>query len=117
MKRFIFWIILMSVSVFLAIGGDKEVILISHKDCPSVGGVFDRAPFHLSIHVTYDSATRTVEVTGDDTLEAEVYLYSSTGVVEDYSPTLNSTLTATTDGIHHIHIQGDGWYADGEIAI
>lgn len=74
-------------------------------------------PMHLAIDVVYDTETNILEVIADPSLEAEVYLYNAYGMNEDYSETINAQFIITVPGIHEIQIQGDGWYAVGQIEI
>lgn len=77
----------------------------------------NRAPMRLPIEVVYDSDTHKIEVTGEEPLEAEVFLYNANGTLEDYSSTLNTDFTILTPGTYTIQIQADGWYAEGEIEV
>ena len=71
----------------------------------------------LPIEVVYDSDTHKIEVIGDESMDAEVFLYDANGSLENYSSLLNTEFTVLTPGIYNIQIQGDGWYAEGEIEI
>ena len=76
----------------------------------------DRNPINLPITVYYDSDANILEVwCADDNIQAEVFVYDESGVVEAYSPYLNVALTLTSSGSHSIIIVGDGWEAEGEI--
>lgn len=77
----------------------------------------NRAPMCLPIEVVYDSDTHKIEVIGNESLEAEVFLYNESGTIEDYSSILNTDFTVWTSGTYIILIQGDGWYAKGEVEI
>lgn len=76
----------------------------------------NRAPMRINIDVFYDSDTHIIEVVGDESIEAEVFLKAD-GILEDYSSTLNTVFTVSTSGLYVIIIQGDDWYAEGEIEI
>lgn len=75
----------------------------------------NRAPKHISLDVVYDTDTQCVTVNGDEGIEVEVFLYNSLGEVEDYSSSLNTTLSVSSPGIHRIHIEGEDWVANGTI--
>lgn len=76
----------------------------------------DRAPARIpAIEVYYDSETQTIEVVGDEYVEAEVFLYDEEGNVVDYSSTLNAIFSVSAPGSYRIHIQSANWYAEGEI--
>lgn len=77
----------------------------------------NRAPMRLPIEVVYDSDTHKIEVIGDESMEAEVFLYNANGSLENYSSLLNTEFTVLTPGIYIIQIEGEGWYAEGEIEI
>ena len=77
----------------------------------------NRAPMLLPIEVVYDSDNHIVKVIGYDSLNAEVFLYDSDGSVEGHSSTLNTEIPVMSSGSHTIQIQGDGWYAEGEIVV
>lgn len=77
----------------------------------------NRAPERISLDVVYDTDTQYVTVNGDEGIEVEVFLYNSLGEVEDYSSSLNTTLSVSSPGIHQIHIEGEDWVANGIIEI
>ena len=77
----------------------------------------NRAPMRLPIEVVYDSDTHKIEVIGDESMEAEVFLYNANGSLENYSSLLNTEFTVLTPGIYIIQIEGEGWYVEGEIEI
>lgn len=61
--------------------------------------------------------THKINVVGNESLEAEVFFYNTNGTLEGYSSTLNTDFTVLTSGIYIIQIQGEGWYAEGEIEV
>ena len=87
------------------------------KSNPEKNMSVNRAPMRLPINVVYDSDTHKIEVTGDESMDAEVFLYNANGDLENYSSSLNTEFTVLTPGIYIIQIQGDGWYAEGEIEV
>ena len=101
-----------------AFAGQHDVFIKFHRRCsPSTNTSVNRGPISLPIEVVYDSGTHKIEVTGDESLEAEVFLYDSTGSLENYSSSLNAVFTVLTSGTYIIEIQGNGWYAEGEIEV
>lgn len=77
-----------------------------------------RAPARIpAIEVYYDSEVQTIEVVGDEYVEAEVFLYDEEGIVVDYSTSLNTIFSVSVSGSYRIHIQSANWYAEGEIQI
>ncbi len=77
----------------------------------------NRSRMLLPIEVVYDSDTHKISVIGNDTMEAEVFLYSADGALENYSSTLNTDFTVLAPGTYTILIQGDGWNAEGEVEV
>ena len=77
----------------------------------------NRSRMLLPIEVIYDSDTHKISVIGNDTMEAEVFLYSADGALENYSSTLNTDFTVLAPGTYTILIQGDGWNAEGEVEV
>ena len=77
----------------------------------------NRAPMRLPIEVVYDSDTHKIEVTGGESMDAEVFLYNSNGALENSSSSLNSEFTVLAPGTYIIRIQTDAWYAEGEIEV
>ena len=56
-----------------------------------------------------------VKVTGEKGIEAEVFLYNVNGTLESHSSTLNAEFSVLESGTYVILIQGECWYAEGEI--
>lgn len=50
----------------------------------------NRTPMRLPINVVYDSDTHKIEVIGDESMDAEVFLYNSNGSLENYSSSLET---------------------------
>ena len=76
-----------------------------------------RSSANQRVDSTNSYKTRIVKVIGYDSLNAEVFLYDSDGSVEGHSSTLNTEIPVMSSGSHTIQIQGDGWYAEGEIDV
>ena len=76
-----------------------------------------RSPMRIPIYLFYDDELRQIEISGIEDMKAEVFLYDSTGNLENYSSSLNTVFTVLTSGTYIIEIQGDGWYAEGEIEV
>lgn len=77
----------------------------------------NRAPKRISLDVVYDSETKIVSISGDDSMEVDVILYNSAGGIEDSSATLNSTLVISSSGSHKISIESEDWIAEGFIEV
>lgn len=73
------------------------------------------SPFWVNGYQPFSA--HTIEVIGNGSLEAEVFLYNINGTLESYSPILNTDFTVLNLGTYSIQIQGDGWYAEGEVEI
>lgn len=96
----------------------RGVLMQFHrKSNPSTNTSVNRAPTRLPIEVVYDSDTHKIEVTGDESMDAEVFLYNANGSLENSSLSLNTEFTVLTPGTYIIQIQGNGWYAEGEIEV
>ncbi len=118
MKKVIIFAVLLLGMAHTAFAGQHDVFIKFHRRCsPSTNTSVNRGPISLPIEVVYDSGTHKIEVTGDESLEAEVFLYDSTGSLENYSSSLNAVFTVLTSGTYIIEIQGDEWYAEGEIEV
>ena len=90
---------------------------IHKKSIPEKNMSVNRSPMRLPIEVVYDSDTHKIKVIGDESMDAEVFLYNANGYLENYSSSLNTEFTILAPGIYIIQIQGDGWYAEGEIEV
>lgn len=118
MKKAIILAGLLLAMVHTTFAEQRDVFIQFHrKSNPSTNTSVNRAPTRLPIEVVYDSDTHKIEVTGDESMDAEVFLYNANGDLENYSSSLNSEFTVLTPGIYIIQIQGDGWYAEGEIEV
>ena len=118
MKKTIILTWLMLTMAFAASAAENGVFMEFHRmSNPGKHTQVNRAPMHLPIEVTYDTDAQTIKIVGDESIDAEVFIYNSVGDVVDYSVYLNTTLSISTSGIHIIYIQGDGWYAEGKILV
>ena len=118
MKKLIIMAGLLLVMAHAAFAEQRGVLMeIHNKSIPEKNLSVNRAPMRLPIEVVYDSDTHKIEVTGDESIEAEVFLYNTNGTLEDYSSTLNTDFTILTPGTYTIQIHADEWYAEGEIEI
>lgn len=118
MKKSIIFTWLMLAVAFTVSAAEKGVFMEYHrKSNPSRNTQVHRAPMRIPIEVTYDSNTQTIKIVGDESIDAEAYLYDISGNIEDYSPSLEVTFYVSTPGIHIISIQGEGWYGEGAIQI
>ena len=118
MRKKIILVGLLLVMAYSAFAEQRGVFMEIHrKSIPEKNLEVNRAPMRLPIEVMYDSDTHTITVTGNDSIEAEVFLYNANGNLEDYSSSLSTNFTVLTSGAYVILIQGDGWYAEGEIEV
>lgn len=118
MKKLIILAALLLGMAHTAIAEQQGVFMQFHRRInPENTRDVNRAPMRLPIEVVYDSDTHKIEVIGDESMDAEVFLYSSNGTLENSSSSLNTEFTVLTPGIYIIQIQGDGWYAEGEIEV
>lgn len=118
MKKTIILTWLTLAMAFNASAVENGVLLEFHRmSKPDTHTKMDRAPMHLPIDVIYDTDAHAIKIVGDESIDAEAYIYDLAGTLEDYSTSLNVTFSISTPGIHIINIQGDGWYAEGRIQI
>lgn len=118
MKKLITLVALLLAMVHTAFAEQHGVFMEFHrKSNPEKNTEVNRSSMHLLIEVIYDSDTHKIKVTGNVTIEVEVYLYKANGTIEDYSPTLNTDFIVLNPGTYIIQIQGDGWYAEGKIEV
>lgn len=109
---------LLLVMNYTAFAEQRGIFMDFHGDInPKKDMEVNRTPMKLPIEVIYDSDVHTIEVIGNGSLEAEVFLYNINGTLESYSPILNTDFTVLNLGTYSIQIQGDGWYAEGEVEI
>ena len=109
---------LLLVMNYTAFAEQRGIFMDFHGDInPKKDTEVNRTPMKLPIEVIYDSDVHTIEVIGNGSLEAEVFLYNINGTLESYSPILNTDFTVLNLGTYSIQIQGDGWYAEGEVEI
>ncbi len=76
-----------------------------------------RAPMHIDIQVYYNAEYNTIEISSDDDVDGEVFLYHNGNVV-GYSEELNTTiLIPATPGLYKILIHGESWIAEGYLHV
>lgn len=104
---------------FTAFSEGTPVLMDFHnKNNSNQNTTVDRAPARIpAIEVYYDSEVQTIEVVGDEYVEAEVFLYDEEGTFVDYSSTLNTIFSVSAPGSYRILIQSGNWYAEGEICV
>ena len=118
MKKTMILVGLLFAMAHTAFAEQQGVLMDFHrKSIPEKNMKVNRAPMRLPIEVIYDSDTHIIEVIGNESMEAEVFLYDAAGSLEDYSSTLNAHFTVWTPGYYTIRIQGDEWFAEGEIVM
>lgn len=101
-----------------AFAEERDIFLDFHqKNNPEKNLEVNRAPMRLPIEVVYYSDTNIIVVMGDESLDAEVFLINTNNNIEDYSSSLNTTFLVSISGNYIIKIQGNEWYAEGEIEI
>lgn len=105
----------------VAFATKKQVALETYRKTQDKDfGKVHRAPERIpDISVIYDSEMRIVEVECDEPIEADVFLYDSNNNIIDYSPTVNSTLSANeaTAFPLTIYIESEQWTAIAEIEL
>lgn len=116
MKRTIILLGLLLAMVCTAFAEQRGIFMNFHgKINPGKDMEVNRTPMELPIKVIYDSDVHKIEIIGKESLEAEVFLYNINGTLEGYSPILDTDFTVLARGTYIIRIQGDEWYAEGEV--
>ena len=115
-KVIILVVLLLTTMAHTAFAEQRGVFMEFHRKInPGKNMQVNRAPMRMPIEVVYDSDTHNIKVIGDKDIEAEVFLYNANGALESHSSTLNAELSVLESGTHVILIQGESWYAEGEI--
>lgn len=118
MKKLIIMAALLLGMAHTAFSEQRGVLMeIHYRSVPGKNLSVNRAPMRLPIEVVYDSDTHKIEVTGGESMDAEVFLYNSNGALENSSSSLNCEFMVLTLGTYIIRIQADAWYAEGEIEV
>lgn len=118
MKKVIILVGLLLAMAHSASAEQRGVFMEIHrKSIPGKNMSVNRSPMRLPIKVVYDSDTHKIEVMGDESIKAEVFLYNANESLEDYSSSLNTEFTVFNLGTYSIQIQADEWYAEGKIEI
>lgn len=116
LKRTIILVGLLLAIVPAAFAEQRGVFMEFHRKInPGKNMQVNRAPMRMPIEVVYDSDTHNIKVTGEKGIEAEVFLYNVNGTLESHSSTLNAEFSVLESDTYTILIQGEGWYAEGEI--
>lgn len=118
MKKVIILVGLLLVMAHSAFAEQRGVFMEIHRKSISGKNMsVNRSPMCLPIKVVYDSDTHKIEVMGDESIKAEVFLYKANESLEEYSSSLNTEFTVFAPGTYSIQIQADAWYAEGVIEI
>lgn len=85
---------------------DEPIPMRTHEDHKD--HEVNRAPINLPIKVLFNSTDNTVSVwCDDDNIQAEIFIYEESGIMETYSQYMNVVLPITTTGTHSIIIKDD----------
>lgn len=115
-KVIILMVLLLTTMAHTAFAEQRGVFMEFHRKInPGKNMQVNRAPMRMPIEVVYDSDTHNIKVIGDEGIEAEVFLYNANGTLESHSSTLNAEFNVLASDTYTILIQGEGWYAEGEI--
>lgn len=115
-KVIILMVLLLTTMAHTVFAEQRGVFMEFHRKInPGKNMQVNRAPMRMPIEVVYDSDTHNIKVTGDTGIEAEVFLYNVNGTLESHSSTLNTEFSVLESGTYVILIQGECWYAEGEI--
>ena len=115
-KVIILVVLLLTTMAHTAFAEQRGVFMEFHRKInPGKNMQVNRAPMRMPIEVVYDSDTHNIKVTGEKGIEAEAFLYNVNGTLESHSSTLNAEFSVLESDTYTILIQGEGWYAEGEI--
>ncbi|WP_277070547.1 hypothetical protein [Prevotella corporis] len=118
MKKLIILAVLLLGMAHSALAEQRGVFMQFHRRInPEDTRDVNRAPMHLPIEVVYDFGTHKIEVIGEETMDAKVFLYNGNGSLENCASSLNTEFAVLTPCIYIIQIQGNGWYAEGKIGM
>ena len=118
MKKMIILVGLLLLTIQSLLAEQRGVFMEFHRKInPEHTRDVNRAPMRLPIEVVYDIETHKIQIAGDESIEAEVFLYDANGTLEEYSPTLNTEFNILVSGNYIINIIGEEWYAEGKIDI
>ena len=85
MKKLIILAVLLLGMVHTAFAEQRGVLIeIHYRRVTGKNMSVNRAPMRLPIEVVYDSDTHKIEVTGGESVEAEVFLCNANGGLENY---------------------------------
>ena len=85
MKKLIILAVLLLGMVHTAFAEQRGVLIeIHYRSVNGKNMSVNRAPMRLPIEVVYDSDTHKIEVTGGESVEAEVFLCNANGGLENY---------------------------------
>lgn len=104
--------------IVLTVKAEREGVFMRYYKYSDTGtnNEVNRSLICIPVYVFYDSETGSVDIISEDeSLNGEVYLYNPTGDIEEYSSSINTSFKISLDGCYIIRIEGDGWYAEGEI--
>lgn len=88
----------------------RERELTGNKD-------WERSIICVPVEVYFDAEKHIVKVVGEETADVEIFIYNGTGVMVDYSSTINTEFILTSTGKYTIIIQGEGWYGEAIISV
>ena len=119
MKK-VFLSIVLIFSMALTVKAEREGVFMryyKYSDTETNNEV-NRSLICIPVYVFYNSETGYVDIISEDeSLNGEVYLYNLIGDIEEYSSSINTSFRILLNGRHIIRIEGDGWYAEGEIEV
>ena len=115
-KAIVLVVLLLTTMAHTAFAEQRGVFMEFHRKInPGKNMQVNRAPMRMPIEVVYDSDTHNIKVIGDKGIEAEVFLYNANGTLESHSSNLNAEFSVLESDTYTILIQGEEWYAEGEI--
>lgn len=116
MKKLFLIIAMIFATTLTSFADDERVsVVINKKEQTSSKNTWERAPMRIPVEVYYNSDLNTITIIGDESVTAEVFLYNASGMLENYSSSLNTVFTLASSGEYTVLIQGEGWYGTATI--
>lgn len=110
---------LLTLISFMSNAAQENAYLKYYKGTHSKNTTVLRSPQQPSIDVIYDNEARQILVSGEDDIEAQVFLCDTDGTLLDYSTTINAKFDVPEKWTNMliIRIEAEDWIAIGEVPL
>lgn len=118
MRKQVLTVIITVASFFTASAEQKNIYMIIHGEIKPRHTQVDRTPIRQPVlDVVYDSDLSTIIVSGSTSVDGVITIYNNNGIIVGTADSINATIQPTMPGPYLIRIDGDGWYAIGNIDV